>query len=83
MKKFTVILMAVLLAVSIVPVAEGYTPGEYTASAKGNNADVPVKVQVTFSENAITDIKILQHEETPGLGDKAFEKMIPAIIAAC
>ena len=57
-----------------------YTPGVYSAKARGNNADI--EVQVTFDEKAITDIKVVAHEETPGLGDKAFEKVIPAIISA-
>lgn len=44
----------------------GYTAGTYTATAKGNNGDITV--EVTFSENAITDVKITDHKETYGLG---------------
>ncbi|MBQ7593991.1 MAG: flavocytochrome c [Synergistaceae bacterium] len=78
MKKLLCILMVLAFACS----AYAYTPGTYTSEAKGNNANVPVKVQVTFDENSITKIDVIAHEETPGLGDKAFEKVIPAIISA-
>ena len=77
MKKF---LAALLIVLSLVACASAYTPGVYSAKARGNNAEI--EVQVTFDEKAITDIKVVAHEETPGLGDKAFEKVIPAIISA-
>lgn len=82
MRKVLCLFMAVLMVQGIAVLAEAYTPGTYTASAKGNNADVPIKVQVTFDSDKITGITILQHEETPGLGDRAFEKMIPEILEA-
>ena len=62
--------------------AEAYTPGTYSAKATGNNVNVPIEVEVTFDADKITDVKVVRHEETPGLGDKAFEKMIPAILEA-
>nr|MBR4280154.1 FAD-dependent oxidoreductase [Clostridia bacterium] len=43
-----------------------YTPGTYTATAKGKIADITV--EVTFSENAITAVKVVDHKETLGLG---------------
>ncbi len=78
-RKFVGLFLAALMIFA--PAAQAYTPGSYTAVAHGNNADVPVKVQVTFDENKIIDVKILSHEETPGLGDKAFEKMIPEVLS--
>ncbi len=77
MKKF---LAALLIVLSLVACASAYTPGVYSAKARGNNAEI--EVQVTFDEKAITDINVVAHQETPGLGDKAFEKVIPAIISA-
>ena len=43
-----------------------FTAGTYTASATGKNG--PVTVEVTFSEDAMTDIKVTDHTETYGLG---------------
>ena len=82
MKKSLGFIFVLLMIFSIASGAAAYSAGVYTSEAKGNNADVPVKVQVTFDENKITDIKVIAHEETPGLGDKAFEKMVPEIIKA-
>ena len=79
MKKFFI---ALLMIFALTAAAAAYTPGVYKAKATGNNPNVPVEVEVTFDEKAITDIKVVAHEETPGLGDKAFEKVIPAILAA-
>ena len=81
-KKSASLIFVLLMIFVMSSVAYAYTAGTYTAQAKGNNADVPVKVQVTFDESKITDIKVVAHEETPGLGDKAFEKMIPEILKA-
>ena len=68
-------LLALVLVLSLSASAFAYNPGVYTSKAKGNNPDVPVEVQVTFDGDKITDIKILAHDETKGLGDKAFEKV--------
>ena len=43
-----------------------YTAGTYTATAKGKIADITV--EVTFTENAIADVKVVAHNETLGLG---------------
>ena len=43
-----------------------YTAGTYTAAAKGRNGDVTV--EVTFTENAIADVKVVSHAENLGLG---------------
>ena len=43
-----------------------FTAGTYTASATGKNG--PVTVEVTFSEDAMTDIQVTNHTETYGLG---------------
>ena len=43
-----------------------YTPGTYTATAKGKIADITV--EVTFTENAIADVRVVAHNETLGLG---------------
>lgn len=43
-----------------------YAAGTYTAAAKGQNGDVTV--EVTFTESAIADVKVVSHSETYGLG---------------
>lgn len=54
-----------------------YKPGDYTATAQGK--DGPVKIQVTFSDTAITDIKIVEANETLGVGDVAMDATIEEI----
>lgn len=54
-----------------------YKAGVYTAAAKGLGGDVTVEVTVT--ENEITDVKVTSHKETPGIGDLPIEQ-IPAKI---
>ncbi|MEG1720579.1 MAG: FAD-dependent oxidoreductase, partial [Pseudoflavonifractor sp.] len=55
-----------------------YTAGTYTADAAGMNG--PVKVSVTVSTSAITEVKVTDHAETAGLGDKAIDPMIAKIM---
>ena len=43
-----------------------YTAGTYTAAAPGMKGDVTV--EVTVSEDAITDIVVKDHQETYGIG---------------
>ncbi len=51
--------------------------GTYTATAKGKNGDV--KVEVTFDDTSIVDVKVLEHTETAGICEAPIEK-IPAQI---
>ena len=44
----------------------------------GNNGDI--KVDVTFTDAEIKEVKIVEHAETPGLSDGAIEKVPAAII---
>lgn len=76
-------LVAVLLCVVMlcgIAAAESasYTAGVYQAEAQGNNG--LVKLAVTFSENAILNIAVLESKETEGLGDKAIETVAQAIV---
>ena len=43
-----------------------YTEGTYTAAAMGKNAEIAV--EVTFTADAIADVKVVSHSETLGLG---------------
>lgn len=53
--------------------------GTYTGSGKGFNG--PIEVEVTIEDGVIADIEILNHSETEGLSDPAFEEVVAAIIA--
>ncbi len=60
--------------------AEGiYTPGTYAATEKGINT---VKVTMTFSANAITDVVVDCSGETPGYGLEAAEVLKDRLMAA-
>ncbi|MDD3253254.1 MAG: FAD-dependent oxidoreductase [Lachnospiraceae bacterium] len=57
-----------------------FTPGTYTGTGKGNNGDVTV--EVVLSADAITDVVVKEHAETPGLSDPALENIPQEIISA-
>lgn len=57
-----------------------YNPGTYEGKAEGHNGEIGVAV--TVSESAITNIIIIDHEETDGICDPAFEQIPDAIIKA-
>lgn len=85
MKKLVslVLCLCMLATMVVLPAyADGYTAGTYTGSGKGNNADVAIVVEVTFSDSAITEVKVVSHEETPGLSDPAFAAIPGAIVEA-
>ena len=76
------ILLAVTLCLALaltgsLAMAAGYTAGTYTAEAAGNNG--PVKVSVTVTADAITEIAVTEHAETAGLSDAPI-KNIPSEI---
>lgn len=50
-----------------------FKPGTYEGEAEGFHG--PIKATVTVTETEITDISVT-HTETPGLGDKAVEKIV-------
>ena len=57
-----------------------YTPGTYSATAKGIGSDVTVTM--TFDADSITDVAIDVSGETPGIGAAIGEQMQEAILAA-
>lgn len=56
-----------------------FKPGTYNGEADGIHGKV--QVEVTVDENKITDVKIVKHDETPGVSDSAI-KNVPADIVA-
>lgn len=81
MKKLIALIvsMVMLFGCLSLAAAEGtaFTAGSYTASADGNNG--PVTVEVTFSSDAITEVKVTDHSETPSIASSVIE-VIPAQI---
>ena len=80
MKKWTSLLLAFLLAMSCVSmgVAEGMTPGTYSAAAEGFHGSI--KLDVTVDADAITDIVIVEQSETEGIGAAALPKLAQAVL---
>lgn len=78
--RWTALLALALAALCLPALALGeaaFHPGTYTAEAEGIRSTV--KLAVTFSEDAITQIEILEHGETRNIADAALEG-IPAEI---
>ncbi|MGI6193031.1 MAG: FAD-dependent oxidoreductase [Christensenellales bacterium] len=58
--------------------ASKLTAGEYEATAKGHNG--PLTLKVTFDENGITAIDVVESVETADIAQSAFDLLFPAII---
>lgn len=55
-----------------------FTAGTYTATGAGFNG--PILVEVTFSEQKILSVKVLEHTETEYIAAPAFEKIPAAVV---
>ncbi|HHW91211.1 MAG TPA: FMN-binding protein [Firmicutes bacterium] len=55
-----------------------YEPGTYTVTTRGHNGDVTVEVE--FDETSIVAVKVVEHSESPGIGDVAIERIPQAIV---
>lgn len=73
-----VVLIAGCTGLQSKPAAQAYKAGSYEATAYGNLSDVTVRV--TFSESAITEVKVLSQKETPVLYAPVEEKIPAAIV---
>lgn len=60
-------------------VAAKYTPGTYTATAKGMS---DITMTATFSETAITDIKLDLSSETASIGQAAGDELVRQLLEA-
>lgn len=69
--------IAMLAGAMPVALAAQYTPGDYTATAKGFGGDITVVI--TVDETAITHVAIAGEGETAGIGTNAIEQL-PALI---
>ncbi len=83
MKQKLAFSFVLLLVVGLIIGCGADTPwedGTYPASAEGYNDEISLEVVISGGE--ITEINILEHSETPGIADSAFDAVIPAIIEA-
>ena len=72
-KVLSLILCAcLLLSLSCVVLAEGFTPGEYEATAQGFGG--PVTVKLSFDADKVTAVSIEGAGETPTVGGAAIEQ---------
>ncbi len=80
MKRFWATTMALIMTLVLLmgSTAYAYTPGEYTATAEGNNG--PIEVKVTFDAEAITAIEVVKHSETAGIYETALETLPQLIV---
>ena len=81
MKKIVSLMLALVMTACLALPALAQTAGTYTGEGQGNNPDVKIVVEVTFTEDAITDVKVVSHQETPTTSDPALEKIPAAIVA--
>ena len=87
-KKFIAMLLCVAMLMTLLvgcgksadsTAASGSVAGTYEGTGKGRNGDIVVAVTLDDT-GAITDIEIKEQAETPGVGDIAFEQMIPQMV---
>ena len=57
-----------------------FVAGSYETTYNGHNG--PISIRTTFSDSCVTNIEVLSQEETPHIGDVAFEQLIPQIVSA-
>ncbi len=78
MKKFLALFLAFVMVMSVSSIAFAKTSTGIAGSQIGGPDSL--EVEVTFDDNQkITGIKVLKHNETPGISDAAFDQ-IPALI---
>ena len=79
-KKLLSVLLALSMMTGAAALADSYTAGTYTGKADGRNGEITV--DVTFSEDAITDIAVTNHQETAGIADAAINDLPGEIVAS-
>ncbi|MBQ8082364.1 MAG: FAD-binding protein, partial [Clostridia bacterium] len=82
MKKLLSVLLVAVMVISTLSIAVAELPadGVYTGSGAGLNG--AVKVEVTVADGKLTDVKVVEHSETPGISDPAIAQLPQAIVDA-
>jgi len=79
-KQLVAMIIMPLLAVAILFGASSLTPKADVYEGVGQGYDGEIKVKVSIIEDQITQIDIIDFNDTPGLGDKAAEAVIENIL---
>lgn len=84
MKKIIALMTAVLCVASLLAgcggTPERYNAGTYMATAEGYAGDVTVEVE--FDKASILSVKVTDHNETVGVGDRAADELPGKIVEA-
>lgn len=82
MRKILSLMMALIMALSLSPMAmaESFTDGTYTGSGKGMMGNI--EVSVTVEGGKITAVEVTAQSETAGISDPALESIPQAIVDA-
>jgi fumarate reductase flavoprotein subunit len=85
MKRFLIVLVTVLGTLCIVGACASasktrgaFVAGTYTATEQGMAGNITV--EVVFSSTKIESVRVLQHNETPGIGDIAVDQLPGRIV---
>ena len=87
-KKFIAMLLCVAMLMTLLAscgksasstAAPGSVAGTYEGTGKGRNGDIVVAVTLDDA-GVITDIEVKEQQETEGVGDIAFDQMIPQMV---
>ncbi|MGL4773327.1 MAG: FMN-binding protein [Clostridium sp.] len=81
MKKIVSLMATVVLTAGILVGCGGsgkYADGTYTGEGQGTSG--VIKVEVSVAKGKISDVKILEHNETKTLIDGVKDNMVPAIV---
>ena len=87
-KKFIAMLLCVAMLMTLLAgcgksadstAASGSVAGTYEGTGKGRNGDIVVAVTLDDA-GTITDIEVKEQAETPGVGDIAFDQMLPQMV---
>ena len=77
-RKLFCAILSLFMLLSVCAGASAMTAGTYEGIGTGRNGDV--KVSVTVVEDAITEVIVTEHMESPGISDPAIERIPAAIV---
>jgi len=82
MKKMALAITAALCILALLAGCSGstdtYKAGTYTAAAEGYAGEVEVEVE--FDQDSFLSVKVTDHNETVGIGDRAIEELPSKIV---
>jgi len=79
-KRILILLLTGLLAICIVGCKSSSKWDDGVVYGTGDGHNGPIKAEVTVEKGKITKVEAIEHEETPGIGDTAIEKISDQVI---